>query len=278
MANLVTRADLLGSSDQNWSSHKILFNLIIFFELYLDVRVVKVCEGADEMIYNRWHDLEAIRELTVDISRLLHGIISLLLNDYKLRRVSQCWGLRAAILVVGAYVLQGAQNVAGRGRRPGQVLAHHMEAELIGYVARLDGHALRRGVAKDANGLQGTARCLHIDAVAGLEGELEDARLVQGRDPIVRNLGIAFALAHQTANATHPHQSGVQLTPEQRQAQPSDQQLRGAQRRERDGSAKWIELDRVASTRSCWRLQNFAYLPSVAHSGQTLVNLINYNI
>lgn len=202
----------------------------------MSVRVVKVCVCGEQMIYNRWHDLEAIRELTVDISRLLQGIISLLQNDYALRRVSQCWGLRAAILVVGAYVLQGAQNVAGRGGRLGQMLAHHMEAELVGYVARLDGHALWRGVAKDANGLQGTAHCLHIDAVAGLEGELEDALLVQRRDPIVRNLGIAFALAHQTAYATHPHQSGVQLAPEQRQAQASDQQLRGGTER----GKRWI--------------------------------------
>lgn len=132
--------------------------------------------------------------------------------------------LRAAILVVCAYVFQGAQDVAGRWRRLGQMSADHMEAQLVGYVARLDGHTLRRGIAKYANRFQCAARGLHIDAIAGPKGELEDALLVQRRDAIIRNLCIPFTLVtHQSTNASDSHQSPVQLAAKQRQAQTGDQ-------------------------------------------------------
>lgn len=68
--------------------------------------------------------------------------------------------------------------------------AHHMEAQLIGYVTGLDGHTLWWGITVDSNGFQCISGCLNIDAVAGLEGELKDALIVQRRNTIVRYLCI----------------------------------------------------------------------------------------
>lgn len=129
--------------------------------------------------------------------------------------------LQLAVLRVGANVLQGSQDIVRRGRGLRQVAAHHMEAQLVGYVARLDGNALGRGVAVDANRLEGSARRLDIDAVARLEGVLKHTLVVQWRHPVVRDLGIMLVATHQSPDAANPHQAGIQLRQGQDHHQPS---------------------------------------------------------
>lgn len=101
--------------------------------------------------------------------------------------------------------------------------AHHMEAQLIGYVPGFDGQPLWRGVAINSNGFQGSSCRLDIDAVAGFKGELKDALVVQRRNPVVRDLGIPFVPANQSPDPANTHQTGIHFEPNQAKAKQSNQ-------------------------------------------------------
>lgn len=101
--------------------------------------------------------------------------------------------------------------------------SHHMEAQLIGYIPGFDGHPLRRGIAINSNGFQGSSCGLNVDAVAGFEGELKDALVVQRRNPEVRDLGIPFVPANQSTDPANTHQTGIHFEPNQAQAEQSNQ-------------------------------------------------------
>lgn len=125
--------------------------------------------------------------------------------------------LQIAILGVSANVLQGSQDIVRSGRWLRQMTSHYMEAQFIGYVARLDGNALRWGVAIDANGLQRRSCRLDIDSITGLEGVLKHSFVIRGRNAEVRYLCIPLTGSDQSPDPADSHQTGIHLHPNQGQ-------------------------------------------------------------